>query len=80
MSPAPSSFGCSPNDIDERYLNSKQVRARYGEVSDMWLWRRQNDESGFPKPTEIYGRRFWKVSELVAWERKIAPTAPTVAA
>ena len=84
MSPIPpdqlSSFGCSSNDIDERYLNSRQVRARYGEVSDMWLWRRQNDESGFPKPTEICGRRFWKLSELIAWERMIGPTATSTVA
>lgn len=24
----------------EQYLTSAQVRARYGNVSDMWLWRR----------------------------------------
>ena len=27
---------------DEMLLNSRQVRARYGGVSDMWLWRRRH--------------------------------------
>jgi hypothetical protein len=25
---------------DERYLTSAQIRKRYGDVSDMWIWRR----------------------------------------
>jgi predicted DNA-binding transcriptional regulator AlpA len=54
---------------NDRFLNSKQVRARYADASDMWLWRRLNDESNFPKPLHIENRRFWKLSELVAWER-----------
>ena len=40
----------------DRYLTSRQVRARFGEVSDMWIWRRLTDGSGFPPPIEI-GRR-----------------------
>jgi predicted DNA-binding transcriptional regulator AlpA len=45
-----------------------QLRRRYG-VSDMSLWRWQKDQSlGFPKPLRINGRRFWKLSELEAWE------------
>jgi len=25
---------------EERFLTASQVRTRYGDVSDMWLWRR----------------------------------------
>jgi predicted DNA-binding transcriptional regulator AlpA len=64
---------------DDRYLNARQVRARYADASDMWLWRRLNDNSGFPKPLEICGRRFWKLSALVAWERNRAVNAPEAA-
>jgi hypothetical protein len=52
----------------DRFLNSRQVRRRYGDSSDMWLWRRLNDQSGFPLPINISGRRFWKLDDLVAWE------------
>jgi predicted DNA-binding transcriptional regulator AlpA len=55
------------------------VRARYADASDMWLWRRLNDDSGFPKPLEICGRRFWKLSALIAWERNRAVNAPEAA-
>jgi predicted DNA-binding transcriptional regulator AlpA len=63
---------------DDRYLNSKQVRARYADASDMWLWRRLKDGSGFPKPLEICGRRFWKLSDLAAWERARASRVEAV--
>jgi hypothetical protein len=56
------------DDEHERLLNAGQVRRRYGNASDMWLWRRLHDSSGFPKPLFICGRRFWKLSALVAWE------------
>jgi predicted DNA-binding transcriptional regulator AlpA len=46
------------------------VRARYGDVSDMWLHRRLRD-SDFPKPLVINGRRFWRISDLEAWEAKL---------
>ena len=49
------------------FLKARQVRARYGDVSHMWLVRRQKD-SGFPSPTFFGGIRFWKLSELERWE------------
>ena len=55
-------------DDGQTYLIAKQVRARYG-VSDMCLWRWQrNDALGFPQPIRLGKRRFWKLSELEAWE------------
>jgi predicted DNA-binding transcriptional regulator AlpA len=51
------------------YLTAAQVRARYGGMSDMGLWRwLHNGELGFPKPFRINRRRFWKASELTAWD------------
>jgi predicted DNA-binding transcriptional regulator AlpA len=58
----------SPADNDG-YLNSAQVRARYGNASSMWLHRRLHDDSRFPQPMRICGRRFWRLSDLIAWER-----------
>ena len=53
---------------NRQYLTSKQVRARYGGISDMSLWRWLNDNSDFPQPMRINGRRFWLLAELEAWE------------
>ena len=50
------------------FLKARQVRARYGGVSHMWLVRRQND-AGFPSPTIFGGIRFWKLSDLERWEK-----------
>jgi predicted DNA-binding transcriptional regulator AlpA len=38
----------------------------------MWLWRRLHDDSGFPRPMMIAGRRLWRMSDLIAWEREHA--------
>ena len=64
---------------DDRFLTGPAVRARYG-VSDMWLFRRLRDDSGFPKPSVVVNtRRFWRLSDIVEWERKRA-AAPQAAA
>ena len=62
-------------EAETYYLGAKQVRRRYGDVSDMWIWRRLKDDSGFPRPIDISGRRFWKLDELIAWERRRAAEA-----
>jgi hypothetical protein len=58
------------------FLKARQVRARYGDVSHMWLVRRQKD-AGFPSPTILGGIRFWKLSDLERWE-KDQKTAPKI--
>jgi predicted DNA-binding transcriptional regulator AlpA len=54
----------NPNDLLRTktiYLNAMQVRARYGGISDMPLWRWLHDkELGFPKPTRINRLRYWE--------------------
>ena len=53
---------------EKTYLTSAAVRARYG-VSDMTIWRwLRSTELGFPAPLRINGRRFWKLTQLEAWE------------
>jgi predicted DNA-binding transcriptional regulator AlpA len=63
-------------ESDDRFLTAAQVKARYGAVSDMWLYRRHYDDSDFPKPMIIEKRRFWRLSDLTAWERKRAAGPP----
>ena len=55
------------------FLKARQVRTRYGEVSHMWLVRRQKD-AGFPSPIFFGGIRFWKLSDLERWEADQQPT------
>ena len=49
-------------------ITAPQVRTRYGGRSDMWLWRLLHKDPLFPKPLVINGRRYWKISDLEAWE------------
>lgn len=51
-----------------KLITAHQVRALLGGCSDMWLWRRLNEEgSTFPRPIYIARRRFWREAEIVAW-------------
>ena len=59
----------STEQTDTAYLTSRQTRDRYGNVSLMWLHRRLNDDSGFPRPVYMGRRRFWRASDLIALER-----------
>lgn len=55
------------NDV---YLTARQVRARYGGVSDQTIWRWLHDQKvGFPQPTVISKRRYWRLIQLESWER-----------
>jgi predicted DNA-binding transcriptional regulator AlpA len=54
---------------EEVFLPSRKVKERYGNVSDMWIWRRLHEEgSNFPQPLRINGRRFWRLQDLVNYE------------
>lgn len=63
--------GALSDQSTDRFLTSAQTRARYGHVSDMWLWRRLHDGSGFPSPMVVNKRRFWQLADLIAWEQAI---------
>lgn len=52
----------------EIYLKTAQVRQRYGHCSKMWIERRMKD-SAFPQPVYFGALRFWRESDLLAWER-----------
>ncbi len=59
-------------DQTQVFLNSRQVRERYGQASEMWIWRRQTEpNSTFPTPIIISARKFWKLADLIAWERSL---------
>ena len=56
------------------FINSGQLRQRYGNVSAMWIVRTLANDQSFPKPYRLgAGRnRFWKLDELIKWERSVA--------
>lgn len=56
-------------DDPNALVPTSQLRARYGGVSHMWVERRLKDDPDFPRPLYIAKRRFWRVAELIAWER-----------
>ena len=57
------------------FLPAAAVRARYG-VSDMSLWRWTRDQKlGFPAPIRINNRRFWRLTDLEAFEARRAQEA-----
>jgi predicted DNA-binding transcriptional regulator AlpA len=51
------------------YLSAPQVCQRYGGVSAMWLARKLQGDATFPRPVYFGRLRFFKIEELVAWER-----------
>jgi predicted DNA-binding transcriptional regulator AlpA len=65
----------SVTEVDQSkiLIGAKTVRQRYGDSSDMTLWRWLHDEKmGFPQPLRINGRRFWRLTDLEEWERSRA--------
>jgi predicted DNA-binding transcriptional regulator AlpA len=60
------------DDSTEHYLPARQVWERYG-VTDMTLHRWvRSQQMNFPKPVYIGRYRYWRLSELEAWERAAA--------
>lgn len=54
------------------YISAPQVLDRYGGRSHMWLVRKLESDPDFPKPEKFGRLRFFKISELEAYEKKCA--------
>lgn len=61
------------NNLDNnRLITSAQVRAIFGGISDMSLWRWINDPAlNFPKPSYIQRRRFFDAAEIEAFRARM---------
>ena len=59
------------NDPTQRvFINAVDVRRRFG-ISDMSLWRWVKDPAiGFPQPMRINNRRYFRIDEIEAFERR----------
>jgi len=53
---------------DDEFLTARQLRKRYGNRSHMWVERRLKDDPGFPRPYYFGRMRFFRLSELEAYE------------
>jgi hypothetical protein len=58
-------------ELNDTFLTSRQLRQRYGNVSQQWLWRREKENSGFPRALRIQNRKYWRLSELIAYEKEL---------
>jgi len=54
---------------EDNLLPTPEVQRRYGQVSHMWVERRLKGDPTFPRPIYIAKRRYWRVGDLVMWER-----------
>lgn len=56
---------------NDEWCPARAVRARYGNVSAMTIWRwLQNPAIDFPKPILISGRRYWSVLQLNTFDER----------
>ncbi len=62
------------------YLTTAQVRERYGNVSEMTIWRwRKDPDLGFPAPEPIRARNYWRSETLDVWDASRKPSLPKAA-
>jgi hypothetical protein len=54
----------------KRWLTGPQVRARYGDRSDVWLWRKLKSDPLFPKPMWMATKRYWDEESLDEYDRQ----------
>ncbi|RWF71884.1 AlpA family transcriptional regulator [Mesorhizobium sp.] len=59
-----------PQSHSTTFLQARQVRERYN-VSDMTIWRWLRDLE-FPQPVYISRYRYWRLSDIEAWEARQA--------
>ncbi|WP_417264553.1 helix-turn-helix transcriptional regulator [Celeribacter sp.] len=63
-----------------KLMSAKEVRAIFGGISDMSLWRwLQDEQMGFPAPIYIAKRRFFREVEIMAFIEKQAAQSGSAA-
>ena len=54
----------------KQYIIRRSLRTRFGNISEMTLWRWEHDRKlGFPKALSINGRKYYDLEEIEEWER-----------
>jgi predicted DNA-binding transcriptional regulator AlpA len=63
------------------WVSATSVRRRYDNISATTLWRWEVDsELGFPKPMQVGSRKYYRLSDLEAWEAARAASRSLAAA
>ena len=57
-----------PIPSDAKWISAKQVCARYGGRSLMWLVRQLKSDPDFPKPTYFGPLRYWQPAKLDTYD------------
>jgi hypothetical protein len=60
-----------PIPVDAIWITAKQVCQRYGGRSQMWLWRKIQSDSKFPKPTYFGRLQFFRLETLEAYDLSV---------
>jgi hypothetical protein len=60
-----------PIPPDAIWISARQVCQRYGGRSNMWLVRKLQGDSTFPKPTYFGRLQFFKLENLEAYDRAV---------
>jgi hypothetical protein len=58
-----------PIPADALWISARQVRARYGGRSHMWIERKIKNDPKFPKPTYFGRLKFFRPSKLDEYDR-----------
>ncbi|MGB3027297.1 helix-turn-helix transcriptional regulator [Paradevosia shaoguanensis] len=59
--------------MNPRFLTARQVRTRFGGISEMTLWRWIHDAKvGFPSPVYINRNRYFDLTEIEQFEVQVA--------
>ncbi|GEO13797.1 helix-turn-helix transcriptional regulator [Microvirga aerophila] len=54
----------------KQYIVRRKLRARFGGISDMTLWRWEQDTRlAFPRAIAINGRKYYDLAEIEDWEQ-----------
>jgi hypothetical protein len=61
----------TPSPQDDVLLTAAQLKRRWGNCSDMLLWRRLRGDPEMPVPLRMCGRRFWYLSAILGYERRL---------
>lgn len=60
-------------DSGKQYIVRRKLRSRFGDISEMTLWRWEHDKRlAFPRAVTINGRKYYDLAEIEAWERSRA--------
>jgi hypothetical protein len=57
---------------DAVFLSTRQLRARYGAVSAMWVERRLKNDADFPRAEYFGTNRFFRIAAVEEYERLCA--------